>query len=416
MISATVSRVHYFDKQFLRVDEFRDEQLYQLAVRRRHNVAEHSWGIVSGLDIGNEAGALVVRSGMAIDGYGRELVLADKKRLAAEAFDDLGTDRLDVWLAYDRRDTAAAPSGYSPCAPEPGTAAYRSDETPQILLERPLSNIVDASHPPGVPTELFSAAVPPLSDDPQDIWRVYLGRITRLPPDEYTIDGTQRLYVGLVSESIDHPANATRLEVGKQSSVDATRVIDGTTYVYQKGEDPLRSKLRRFAVFVPEDLNDHGSTQQVQLSPRFEILDDGTIRIRGRTVINGSLRVAGGAIQFVDAAEFADQNAPAVPSIYRFKDSGDDQLRIDLGSNDTLNRQLVIGFSSDDGSFTQCLKLELRDTTGSGKLAPVVTIFGDLKVDGQLLGQYVPRTLSQEAQNAILASFQSGVGAGNVSP
>src|ERR1700720_2967375 len=110
MISASVSRVHYFDKQFLRVDEFRDEQLYQLAVRRRHNVAEHSWGIVSGLDVANEAGALVVRSGMAIDGYGRELVLADKKRLAAETFDDLGTDRLDVWLVYDRRDTTAAPS------------------------------------------------------------------------------------------------------------------------------------------------------------------------------------------------------------------------------------------------------------------------------------------------------------------
>jgi hypothetical protein len=416
MISTTVSRVHYFDKQFLRVDEFRDEQLYQLAVRRRHSIAEHSWGIVSGLDIANEAGALVVRSGMAIDGYGRELVLADKKRLAAETFDDLGTDRLDVWLVYDRRDTTAAPSGYSPCTPESGTAAYRSDETPQIRLERPLSNIVDASHPPGVPAQFLSTTVPPLSDDPKDIWRVYLGRITRLPPDQYTIDGTQRLYVGLVGESIDHPANATRVEVGKQSSVDATRVIHGTTYVYQKGEDPLRSESRRFAVFVPEDLNDHGSTQQVPLSPRLEILNDGTIRIRGRTVINGSLRVAGGAVRFVDAAEFADENAPAVPSVYRFKDSGDDQLRIDLGSKDTLNRQLVIGFSSDDGSFTQCLKLELKDTTGSGKLAPVVTIFGDLKVDGKLVGQYVPRTLSPEAQSAILASFQSGVGAGNASP
>lgn len=410
MTGNTISRVHYFDKQFLRVDEFRDEQLYQLALRRRHNVAEHTWGIVSGLEIANEAGALVVRSGMAIDGYGRELVLADKQRLPLGTFDELGADRLDVWLVYDRLDTGSAPDGYASCSPEGATDAYRSDETPQILLERPLSTVVDASHPPGVPSEVLTAAVPPFSDDRTDLWRVYLGRITRLGTDRYAVDGTYRLYVGVVAESIDHPANATRVEVGKQTSVDATRVIGGTTYVYQKSETGTES--RRFAVFVPEEREDGGSQQPVQLSPRLEILKDGTIRMRGRTVINGDLRVANGAVQFLDAAdaaEFTDDTAPTVPSIYRVKDGGNDQLRIDLGSSSAANRQLVIGFSSEDGKFTECIKLELDTATGE----PMVTINGDLKVEGKIVGHLVSTALSQDALSAIQASFQSGVAAGS---
>ena len=111
MTRDSIPRVHYFDKRFAR-RRVPGRAVVQLASRRRHNVTQHSWGIVSGLDIANEADALVVRSGMAIDGYGRELVLADKKRLAAEAaFDDLGTDRLDAWLVYDRRDTTGAGAG-----------------------------------------------------------------------------------------------------------------------------------------------------------------------------------------------------------------------------------------------------------------------------------------------------------------
>ena len=34
----------------------------------------------------------------------------------------------------------------------------------------------------------------------------------------------------------------------------------------------------------------------VNLAPRLEILQDGTIRMRGETVVNGSLRIAGGAL------------------------------------------------------------------------------------------------------------------------
>lgn len=412
MTTVNVPRVNFFDRQFLRVDEFRDEQLYQLGARRRHNIAQHSWGIVAGLEIAQEEGALVVRPGMAVDGYGRELLLPEKRRLAPETFDDLATERLDVWLVYARIEGEAAPAGYAGC----GTGArdaYRSQETPQVRLEKPVANTVNARRPPGVPAAVLDSKVPLVSDDPKDVWRVYLGRITRLGPEPtFNIDFSQRPYVGLVGDVVDHPANATRVEIGKQSGVAETREIGGVTYVYDRGEDSQRKQSRRFAVFIPEDAEAEEGQERVELSPRLEILQDGLVRLRGRTVLNGDLRVVGGAVQFVTPATVTEDDPPQVPSIYRVEADASDQLRVDFGANNPLDREFVIGFSKDDGTFTPCLKIELKDTSGSGVPSPLVTVYGDLKVEGKLIGKVVERTLNQDAMNAILASFQSGVATG----
>src|SRR5204862_1754807 len=140
--------------------------------------------------------------------------------------------------------------------------------------------------------------------------------------------------------------------------------------VYEQAEPPQRS--RRFAVFVREDLVKAEQQTRVELSPRVEILDDGTIRFRGRTVVNANLRLAAGAVQFVTPAEFTTDNPPAKPSIYRIaNNTTSDQLRIDLGSDNTINHQFTIGFSDKDGNFTPCLTLALEDQANAGVLAPV---------------------------------------------
>jgi hypothetical protein len=417
MTTVTFPRVRFFDKQFLRVDEFADEQLYQIAMRRRHNVAQHSWGIVVGLEIAQEEDALLVRPGLAIDGYGRELLLADKKYLHAEAFDELATDRLDIWLVYSRRDNTPAPSGYGGCGSDAAGDAYRSDEVPLILVERPTANIVDARRPPGVPLNVLNARVPVLSDNPNDLWRVYLGRIVRLPDGKFAIDSSQRTYVGLVGEVVAHPASAERVEIGKQSSKNEERVIGEVTYIYQKGEDSQRQLSRRFAIFIPEETVAGATEQRVTLLPRLDIQESGVIGIRGRTIIHGSLRISDGALVFTEPATFAPENAPPKPSLYRITAGSSDQLRIDLGAQETLNREFVIGFSTEDGSFTPCITLELKATKDGVELTPLVTINGDLQLNGEVLdGHKVPRALSPETINAILASFQSGVAAGNNSP
>jgi hypothetical protein len=397
-------RVHFFDKQFLRTQDLADEQLYHLLLLRRHDISLHSWGIVSGLELTIESGP-VVQPGIAIDGYGRELLLQGKQQLPTTRFNDLATNSLDVWLIYGRSETEAAPSGYA--CPGSSNNSYRSNETPQILLEKPLSNTVDSRHPPGVPASILASPVPVTSDDPSSVWRVYLGRVTRTPtqPDSpYTVDLSQRPYAGVVGELIDHPENATRVEVGRTSDIDDSRTIDGITYVYSGTPN------RRFAVFVPGAQEQQ--PEQVTLVPRLEIKQDGTIYARGDTTINGSLRLAGGAVQFKEPANFTADDAPQVASLYRTQKGANDELRVDLGADDPLGKRFVIGFSNDDGSFTPCLRLELKDN-GNKNPSPLLTIYGDMTIQGKLDSPDIKaRTLSPEAQNAILGSFQSGVAAG----
>src|SRR5687768_10717077 len=76
-------RVRFFDHQFLRVDEFADEQAYHIARRRDHNRGFHTPGVVEGLEVvwTNTAAELLidVEPGWATDDEGRELVLGTRR-------------------------------------------------------------------------------------------------------------------------------------------------------------------------------------------------------------------------------------------------------------------------------------------------------------------------------------------------
>src|SRR5262245_21890203 len=129
-----IARVHYFERQFLRPEDFTDEQAYHVPMRRRHNIAQHIWGIVHGLELVIEEDNLFVQPGLAIDGYGRELILAEKQPLPTAAFADKGSDVLDVWLMYDRVGSDQAPQGYAGCGNDPNALFYRWQERPLLRL------------------------------------------------------------------------------------------------------------------------------------------------------------------------------------------------------------------------------------------------------------------------------------------
>ena len=118
MQAKPVTRVNYFDRQFLGAEDFSAEQAYHLAMHRRHVLAQHTWGIVAGLRVKWEDKKLLVEPGVAVDGYGRELVLPRGVTLDEKEFDRKGSDALEVWLSYRAAKPAQRPEGLSSARPK----------------------------------------------------------------------------------------------------------------------------------------------------------------------------------------------------------------------------------------------------------------------------------------------------------
>jgi hypothetical protein len=84
---AQPQRLRYFDQQFLRVDDFVDEQTYHRDMRRRHNRMLHTPGICEGLKLTADGTAVRVSPGAAVapgaheDGGGAEIVLDEEVSL-----------------------------------------------------------------------------------------------------------------------------------------------------------------------------------------------------------------------------------------------------------------------------------------------------------------------------------------------
>jgi hypothetical protein len=95
--STDIERLNYYEGEFLGAADFAAEQEYHRDMRRRHNVGQHTWGIVSGLDLveipngaTTASGApevdIYIQPGMAVDGFGREIVALNKTQLTQDLF------------------------------------------------------------------------------------------------------------------------------------------------------------------------------------------------------------------------------------------------------------------------------------------------------------------------------------------
>src|SRR3546814_19487321 len=118
------------------------EQTFHLEAFRRHLLAAPSWGILSGLGLAVDEGAIVIEPGLAVDGYGRVLLLDRPIPIAAQAFVDRDTTELAVFLVYSL--TLERSSGAGNCG---GNVADRP-------VHRP-------SHRPDIPTPARAPPHPP---------------------------------------------------------------------------------------------------------------------------------------------------------------------------------------------------------------------------------------------------------------
>src|SRR5438045_4000707 len=83
----SATRVYYREQQRLVTADLRQEQDYRLGVAGRHHLAHHQWGVVRGLRILRSRVGFTLTPGVAIDGYGREILVGDAVALGAPDLD-----------------------------------------------------------------------------------------------------------------------------------------------------------------------------------------------------------------------------------------------------------------------------------------------------------------------------------------
>jgi hypothetical protein len=136
-VAELIKRLHYFDHQFLREDDFTDEQNYHLKMRRLHNHLLHTWGIAEGLGLGFASGAsrATIGEGMAVDGQGQEIVLAENTQ--TQDLSGFAGKTVFVTIAYGEQET-------DPTSETGVTGNRRWTETPVIEV---------VENPPGDPSQ-----------------------------------------------------------------------------------------------------------------------------------------------------------------------------------------------------------------------------------------------------------------------
>ena len=142
-------RVSYFDRQFLRAEDFQAEQAYHVGRRRGMSAGMLRPGVAVGLDVVRiDAGSVRVTAGLAVDRLGREIVLDVDS--GAIAVDPAAT--VEIWIAY-----AEAPS-------DPVSYLGADEQRFTRIAEAPA--IVPV--PPGnVPADGIRLAVVPPGGDPE---------------------------------------------------------------------------------------------------------------------------------------------------------------------------------------------------------------------------------------------------------
>jgi len=346
-----VERPRFRERQVLDGADLAAEQEYLLSMARRHRVGGHAWGIAAGLGLVASADAVVVGPGVAVDGYGRELVLAAPAAVGGHAVDAVG-GKADVWILYGRPAETPRPRGRGVCGPD---RHPRWREQPCLRLTRAREMVVPAT-PPGVPAaalDFRAHAHPP--DDPATLWPVYLGTVDRDASGELEVRRLGRRYGGLVGEEVRHPLRRPRFRLGGEPAQAA------------------------FAVEIPDQ--EGSSIEPLSIDRR------GRTRLRGDAFVSGPLRVGdettGLPVATMRWTPLVSAPTEAAPwRMYR--------VTVDEGARTVRQLRVEIGSPGEKGDPARyALSIGHTDATGDFVRSLTVTAAGDVIVDGKVAVQGV---------------------------
>lgn len=413
------TRVDFHDGQYLDADDLRTEQTYHTQQRWRHNLALHSWGICAGLEVTLPLNTqfelnVAVQPGMALDGYGRELVYAQAQPVKVLADPNKS---YDVWLEYSE-ELKTKPSTAFDCA-ELVTA--RCIEQPLVKV-RPTAarETTDPATPKEVPTgDRNFGPAQSLPDLRMARWPVFLGQL-EFRENKWNVVPTQRRYAGLIADRILAPAKPFK------DGGDAfyhTAILNGT--------DPNLSPYH-FAVALAEQAKNADRIKGLVTEPVFAIRTTGEIDFRTPHVaVESDLLLRRGAALEFEANRVSSTDAHAQElngaqhwRMYHHFDTPkpkagedptfSDELRLTMPSQLTSTNSIAIGSFGEEGVFTPILVV--KDAKGE----KTVEVYGTLIVNGDIQGNVAAATAGTPGDpnryppNLILQQLVRHIGDGTI--
>jgi hypothetical protein len=311
-------RLRYFDGQFLREQDFIDEQNYHLDRQQRHNRLLHSPGIVSGLEVTvkPETGEVTVAPGTALDSNGRQIVLSTETKRNLES--TVAGQALLVYLAFAQETADLAKTG---------SAEFTR------WLEQPTIEIVREETPPQGRNPVVLARLPIGQD----------GKVTQ-------VDNNARVYAGV---RLPGGPTLTANSSGQAQFTGALRVsgnpqdAGGNTLIL----GPVESSNLRLGYHTNYSwIQSHGS-KPLAINPLGNNVGIGTDNPQGAlhiAALGDALVIKPKAMTGNDVAKivFADPDNGTGPMSIEYKDSGTPALaiaggRLGVGTSDPQMRLSV---------------------------------------------------------------------------
>jgi hypothetical protein len=191
MLSDDTKRPTYHNGQYLTPDDFIAEDRYHTDLRHRLSLGQHAWGIFSGLELNEVAREgsstsvdVFVSPGLAIDGFGREIVVFAPFQLDASLFlqPTLPAGWIPVWIRYYTESTDPPRYGYELC--DDPDLATRTRETFTVEVgerSKPFGDVViGGAAIPEASLDVVDGSIPYQAlpeDADDDRWLVPLGYV-----------------------------------------------------------------------------------------------------------------------------------------------------------------------------------------------------------------------------------------------
>jgi hypothetical protein len=194
----TELRPRFADGQLVAADDLSSEQAYVIAARRRHLLSGHGPGIVTGLtpSVDQKTGVVTVSRGLAIDSYGRELLVTEDAIAPAPPGAPAGD--LGIYVQYSLVAASDADPGHP-----------RWTEV--------------ASPPTQTPPATSAPEAPDLTDLPDDANAppspVLLGV---LKPGSDQIDMSGRQYADAIGSAVAAPRGTSRIAFDRSGTASVT--------------------------------------------------------------------------------------------------------------------------------------------------------------------------------------------------